>query len=199
MSNGLNKEVAFSPPNPEPFIAYLNISMDFRTLDQIINLYAQNVPDATREDTIFNGYPGIKYTYTYQNNVYRIEYFIPYAGRIILIATDRPNDSAIQSVLMSVRFTTPPQPVTYEATMTDNGRTFVINIGDKLRINLDLSYDWSAISVSNPAVIGGAGDGYFAFTNGTAILTTTGNPACLNSTPPCGMPSIMYTITVIVQ
>lgn len=199
MSNGLNKEVAFSPPNPEPFIAYLNISMDFRTLDQIINLYEQNAPDATREDTIFNGYPGIKYTYTHQNSVYRIEYFIPYAGRIILIATDRPNDSAIQSVLMTVRFTAPPQPVTYEATMTDNGRTFVINIGDKLRINLDLSYDWSAISVSNPAVIDGAGDGYFAFTNGTAILTTTGNPACLNSTPPCGMPSIMYTIMVIVQ
>jgi hypothetical protein len=199
MVNGLNKEVTFYPPNPEPFIAYLSINLDFRTLDQIINLYAQSVPDANREDTIFNGYPGIKYTYTYQNDVYRIEYYIPYGGRILLIATDRPNDGTIQSILLTVRFTAAPQPVTYEATMADNGRTFVMNVGDKLRLNVDLSYGWSAISISNPAVIAGAGDGYFAFTSGTATLTTTGNPQCLDSTPPCGMPSIMFTITVIVQ
>ena len=198
MINSLGKQVTFSPPSPEPFIAYLLIGTDSRTLDQIINLYSQSVPDASREDTILNGYAGIKYTYTSQNNVYRIEYYIPYKGQIILIATDRPNDSTIQSILMTVRFVDPPQPVTYDATMTDNGKTFVMNVGDKLSINLDLGYVWSTISISNPAVIAGAGDGYFAFAGGTATLTTTGNPECLNLTPPCGMPSILFTVTVIV-
>jgi hypothetical protein len=199
MVNGLNKEVTFYPPNPEPFIAYLDVSLESRTLDQIINSYAQYVPDATREDTIFNGYPGIKYTYTYQGNVFRVEYFIPYGGRIYRITTDRPNDSTVQSILMTIRFTVPPQPVTYDATMADNGRTFVMNVGDKLRLNLDYSYVWSMASISDPSVLAGAADGYFALTSGTATLTMTGNPECVNSTPPCGMPSIMYTITVIVK
>jgi hypothetical protein len=88
---------------------------------------------------------------------------------------------------------------TYEASMADNGKTFVMKIGDKLKINLDYSYIWSLTSISNPAVIAGAGDGYFAFTSGSATLSITGNPECLNLTPPCGMPSILYTITVIVQ
>lgn len=198
-TNSTGKEATFSPPNPEPFIAYLSIGLDSRTLDQIINLYVQSVPDAVREDTIFNGYPGIKYTYTYQNNVFHIEYYIPYGGRIYVILTDRPNDSVVQSMLMTIRFTLPPQPVTYDATMADNGKTFVMNIGDKLRLNLDLGYGWSAISISDPALLVGAGDGYFAFTSGTANLTMTGDPVCLNSTPPCGMPAILFTITVVVQ
>ncbi len=104
MTNGANKEVIFSPPyTTDPNVIYLSISLDFRTLDQIINFYAQNVPDATREDVNFYGYLGIKYTYTYGRN----EYFIPYEGQIFLIATDRPNDGTIQLMLMSIHFMTP--------------------------------------------------------------------------------------------
>lgn len=83
--------------------------------------------------------------------------------------------------------------------MADNGKTFVMNIGDKLRLNVDLGYAWSAISISDPAILVGVQDGYFAFTNGTAILLATGDPICLSSTPPCGMPSIVFAITVIVR
>ena len=50
-----------------------------------------------------------------------------------------------------------------------------------------------------PAIVVGAKDRYIAFTNGTATLTATGDPVCLSSTPPCGMPSIVFEITVIVQ
>lgn len=199
MANGANKDVIFSPPYAEPFVAYLDISLDFRTLDQIINSYAQYNPDAVREDTLFNGYPGIKYNYFYQGSIVRVEYFIPQGNRIFLIATDRPNDGVIQSILMTIRFTGPPSPTTYEATLADNGRTFFMNIGDKLKLNLDLGYAWSVVSISNPVVIAGAQDGYFAFAGGSSTLSTTGSPECLNSTPPCGMPSVMFTITVIVQ
>jgi len=83
--------------------------------------------------------------------------------------------------------------------MADNGRTFVVNIGDKIRINLDYGYGWSTISDFNPAILVGAADGYFAFARGTSTLTMTGNPVCVNSTPPCLAPSILYQITVIVQ
>lgn len=92
-----------------------------------------------------------------------------------------------------------PQPVIYEVTLADNGKTFYMKIGDELRIYLDSAYTWSMASISDPNVLAGAQDGYFAFANGTATLTMIGNPECLNLTPPCGMPSIMFAITVIVQ
>ena len=92
-----------------------------------------------------------------------------------------------------------PSFTTYEAIMADNGKTFVMKVGDKLKINLDYSYVWSTTTISNPAVIVGAQDGYFALASGSATLSITGDPECLSLTPPCGMPSILYSITVIVQ
>ncbi len=191
--SNLNKEVIFYPGDAEPFVAYLSISLDFRTKNQIKDFYAQNMPDAFLEDTVLNGYPGIKYTYNWG----RVEYFIPYQDRLFLIFTDRTGDENVQRMFGSIKFT--PVAITIEAAMEDNGRTFVMDVGDKLRLNLDLSYGWSAFSISNPTVIAGAQDGFFALEAGTATLTTTGNPECLNFTPPCGMPSILYSITVIVQ
>ena len=195
MVNGLSKEVVFNPPNPEPFVAYLSISLDYRALDQIIAAYSQNVPDALGANVDFYGYPGIIYTYPSGRN----EYFIAASGKIFMISTDRPNDGTVQSILMTIRFTAPPQPVSYDAVMADNGRTFVMNIGDKLRINLDYGYGWSTVSDFNPAMLVGAADGYFAIARGTTTLSMNGDPVCYSSTPPCLMPSILYTITVIVQ
>jgi hypothetical protein len=191
--------VTFNPPNPEPFIAYLSVSLDSRTLDQIINSYAQYNPDAVREDTLFNGYTAIKYNYFHQGNLWRVEYYIPYGSRIFHITTDKPNDGMVQSILMTIRFMTLDLHTTYELTLADNGRTLYMNIGDELRLNLDYGYSWSMASISDPTVIAGAQAGYFAFANGTSTLTMTGSPQCLNSTPPCAVPSIVFTITVIVR
>lgn len=118
-----NKEVVFYPGNAEAFVTYLSISLDSRTLQQIMDLYAQTTPDAVREDTVFNGYPGIKYTYTWG----RVEYFIPFNGRIYLIITDRPDDGNVQQMLMSIRFT----PITV---------TRYIN--HELRYSLVVPQDW---------------------------------------------------------
>lgn len=95
-----NKEVIFYPNNPEPFIAYLDISLEFRSLDQIANLYAQSVPEAVRSNTVFNGWPAVQYTYSYG----RIEYLIPYSDRIFRVSTDRPSNSEVQLILKSIRF-----------------------------------------------------------------------------------------------
>jgi hypothetical protein len=193
MSSSLYKEVAFYPHNAEPFITYLGISLDFRTLDQIINSYSQNVPDAVREDTIFNGHTAIKYSFPSGRN----EYFIPYGNQIFLIATDRPNDGVVQSILVTIQFTA-SSITTYEATILDNGMTFNMKVGDRLKLDLDPGYDWSAISVSDTNVIVATQGIYQARASGVATLTAAGHPKCLTTTPPCGMPSILFTITVIV-
>lgn len=96
-----NKEVLFYPGDTEPFITYLSISLDFRTLDQIKDLYAQSVPDAVREDTAFNGFAAVKYTFSYG----RVEYYVQYQSRIYLIFTDKPMDGNVQQMLASIRFT----------------------------------------------------------------------------------------------
>lgn len=194
--NGLanpNKEVLFYPGDADPLVTYLSISLDFRTKNQIKDFYAQHVSDAFLENTMINGYPGIKYTYNWG----REEYFIPYQDRLFLVVSDRPGDENIQWMLGSLQFI--PISFAIEATMADNGRTFIMKVGDQLRLDLDMSYDWSAFSISNPTVIVGGQEGLFALGAGTATLTTVGNPDCLNSTPPCGMPSILYSITVVVQ
>jgi len=94
---------------------------------------------------------------------------------------------------------TAQQPVTLDSTMADKGKTFVMNIGDMIRIKLDYGYCWSTISDFNPAILVGAADGYLAFASGPSTLTMTGDPTCHSFTPPCVMPSIMFSITVIVQ
>jgi len=96
-----NREVIFYPNNAEPFVAYLSVSLDPRTRDQIINAFAQNVPDAIKEDMIFNGLPAVKFTHPFG----RHEYYIPYANRITSIATDRPMDRDVQMTLLSISFT----------------------------------------------------------------------------------------------
>lgn len=98
---GPNKEVIFYPRDAEPFVAYLSISLETRTLDQVTAFYAQSVPDAAREETEFNGHRAIRYTYSFG----RVEYFVPFENRLILITTDRPTDATVQMMLESLEFT----------------------------------------------------------------------------------------------
>jgi hypothetical protein len=93
---------------------------------------------------------------------------------------------------------TAPSSITYEVTMADNGKTFNIKVGDRLRLNLDPFYDWS-VSVDNPTVIAGLTGLYHGLAAGTASLSAVGNPKCYSSTPPCLAPSIMFKITAVVQ
>jgi len=192
MVHGTNKEVIFYPPNAEPFIVYLSISLDPRTLDQIVASYAQNVPDAMKEDVIFNGNPGIKYTYTNGRN----EYFIPHGGKIFLILTDRPNDGVVQLMLKSIYFTTPVH--TYEVMMADDGKTFTVQVGDVLHLNVDLGYDWS-FAYNTSLFIGVQEASFVTLAAGTSAITATGNPKCVNSNPPCAIPAIKFTINVVAQ
>lgn len=93
-------------------------------------------------------------------------------------------------------------------TLNDNGKTLNLRVGDSFLLNLGADvYDWdvaiddqSVISLHMGVLVVKGAQGIFdAHTPGTANLTAVGNPQCLNSNPPCMMPSIMFKITVIVQ
>lgn len=93
-------------------------------------------------------------------------------------------------------------------TMTDNGKTFSAKVGDSFLLNLGADvYNWE-VSVDNQNVLAlkmgvmvvkGAQGIYDVLQPGTAILTAVGDPLCRQTAPPCGMPSVLFKITVVVQ
>jgi len=93
-------------------------------------------------------------------------------------------------------------------TFDDNGKSFTLQTGDSFLLNLgDDAYEWE-VSVDNESVlqmkrgvmvIKGAQGIYDALAPGTAIVNATGNPLCLQSRPPCGLRSILFSVTIIVH
>jgi hypothetical protein len=93
-------------------------------------------------------------------------------------------------------------------TLSDNGKTYVTHIGESFLLNLGTEgYDWT-VEVSNQNVLHrelnvmpilGAQGIYVAENPGTAVLTATGDPLCRQSKPACMRPSILFSITVIVE
>jgi hypothetical protein len=93
-------------------------------------------------------------------------------------------------------------------TLQDNGRTFTMKAGDSFLLNLGTDmYDWT-VSIDNEnvlhlkmgvMVIQGAQGIYDALAPGTATLTATGDPLCRQTRPPCMMPSILFSVTVVVE
>ena len=57
----LSEEVRIYPPNAEPFVSYLDVGLDPRTLDM---LKAQEVPNAQKADIFYAGTGGVQYLYS---------------------------------------------------------------------------------------------------------------------------------------
>jgi hypothetical protein len=93
-------------------------------------------------------------------------------------------------------------------TLSENGMAFTMHIGESFLLNLGTDvYEWM-VEVDHQdvlqrkmgvAVIRGAQGIYIAQAPGTATLTASGDPLCLRSKPSCKMPSVSFSITVIVQ
>ena len=93
-------------------------------------------------------------------------------------------------------------------TLSENGMTFSMQVGESFLLNLGMDvYDWT-LEVDRQdvlqrkvgvAVIRGAQGTYVAQAPGIAILTANGDPLCLQSKPPCKMPSISFSITLIIK
>ena len=80
------------------------------------------------------------------------------------------------------------------------GESFLLNLGTDV-------YDWT-VEVDHQdvlqrdmgvTVIQGAQGIYVAQAPGTVTLTANGDPLCLQSKPPCKMPSISFSIILIVE
>jgi len=116
--------------------------------------------------------------------------------------------SALPSLTASVE-TVGSSPLSENGiTLEDNGKTFNMKVGDSFLLNLGTDiYDWT-VTVDNESVlrikmgvmvIRGAQGIYDALTPGTVTLSASGDPMCLKSRPACAMPSILFSVTIIVE
>ena len=105
----------------------------------------------------------------------------------------------------------PPSAIALPAdgvTLSENGKTFTMHVGESFLLNLGTDvYDWT-VEVDHQdvlqrdmgvTVIQGAQGIYVAQAPGMVTLTANGNPLCLQSKPPCKMPSISFSIILIVE
>lgn len=96
---------------------------------------------------------------------------------------------------------------TNDVTLADNNKTFEITSGDRLVLKLGEQYNWEInidnmdvlSRVKNIMVIRGSQGVFESKMTGTAVLEAQGDPICLQETPQCGMPSILFKITVHVS
>ena len=108
---------------------------------------------------------------------------------------------------------TPPAPPSddapYPVRTDDDGRTFTIAVNQGIAVFLDgdESFRWSELDISDTSVVHGesgqatGGDQEWKFVGlkrGRVTITSTQDPACRDSTPPCDAPSRAWQITVVV-
>lgn len=92
-------------------------------------------------------------------------------------------------------------------TLNDRMQTITLNVGENFLLELGEMFTWqvnisdqSVLSrVSNITVVKGAQGVYQAIKPGTVTLQATGDPLCRQSKPACGMPSILFELTVVVK
>lgn len=109
----------------------------------------------------------------------------------------------------------PPTPATIQPapgaetviTLDDGNKTLYLHVGDRFLLKLGDMFVWE-VNVSDQNVLGrvknimvvkGAQGVYEALSPGRVTLEASGDPLCRQSQPPCGMPSILFELTVIVK
>ena len=92
-------------------------------------------------------------------------------------------------------------------TLAENQTNVALEIGSVFLLKLGEGYNWNATVVDNAvidretkiAVVRGAQGTYRALKAGDTDLTAMGDPVCRSNTPPCGAPSIFFTVHVAVR
>ncbi|MHB1640627.1 MAG: hypothetical protein ACYCUD_12480 [Candidatus Dormibacteria bacterium] len=95
--------------------------------------------------------------------------------------------------------------------LVSNGRSISVALGTRIRVMLDGSpgLPWRHVVTSNSIVLrhvpdqlmitiarGSVVTDFLVVAPGTAIISATQSPTCLNSTPPCAMPSRLFSVKV---
>jgi hypothetical protein len=108
--------------------------------------------------------------------------------------------------------TATPKPVLAGDSLTltgeNNGQTLELQVGQRFSLKLGEGYRWSGLTVADPTVAAEAVgvtpeagmQGVFeALKAGETKVSMMGDPECRFSQPPCGMPSIEFSLTVVVK
>ena len=93
-------------------------------------------------------------------------------------------------------------------TFGDNGKSFIFRVGDSFLLNLGTDiYEWT-VAIDNQNVVAlntdetipeGAQGFFSALGAGNATLTAVGDPLCRKASPPCGMPTILFKVTLTIE
>ena len=79
------------------------------------------------------------------------------------------------------------------------GERFLLNLGEGYTWDVGISDETVVSRVRNITVIRGAEGVYEALQPGTTTLSAVGDPTCRQSKPPCGMPTTLFTVTLVVS
>ncbi len=94
-----------------------------------------------------------------------------------------------------------------EVKLADSDRPVTMHVGDRFLLHLGEDYDWS-VEVVDPGVLSrvigvltvrGSQGLFEAHKTGRTMLTATGDPPCRKVNPPCGAPSRLFQVEVMVQ
>ena len=127
------------------------------------------------------------------------------------IGTSEPASSVDPSTLTPgedggpLRITPPAQGEPYVITSEHDRGTLTLNLGEQLLLLLGEGYDWTvtisddaSLTLVEPPAQGTQGL-YQAAQPGTVELTAIGDPICRKTKPPCGMPTVLFRLVVVVQ
>jgi photosystem II stability/assembly factor-like uncharacterized protein len=91
-------------------------------------------------------------------------------------------------------------------TLADDGQTTTLQVGGRFLLDLGAEYNWT-VTVDDPAVVSrvvnvltirGSQGLYEARQPGRTTLNATGDPICRQAQPPCGAPSRLFRLQVVV-
>ncbi len=92
-------------------------------------------------------------------------------------------------------------------TLADNGKMLTLHPGDRFLLQLGDEYNWT-VSVEDQSIVSrlvnvlpirGAQGIYEAKRAGRTELTAVGDPKCRQARPPCGMPSRLFRLSLVVE
>ena len=93
-------------------------------------------------------------------------------------------------------------------TLEDGGTTVRVAVDERVQVVLKKEgFEWT-VTVSDPtvlkrlddvAMVSGAQGVYQALKPGTVKLTAVGDPLCAKARPACGVPSIQFEVTIVVE
>jgi len=111
------------------------------------------------------------------------------------------------SVAASSATPTASVPSAPTVTLTEDGHTLTLHVGQSFLLKLGEGYDWN-VTVNDQTIVSrkvnvltvrGAQGIYDAHKAGATTLTATGDPVCRNTNPPCEQPSREFHLTIVVQ